>query len=45
MDNAVVAVADGRIAYVGPRAGLDAALSDLEELGSAAGQHDPARPC
>lgn len=33
MDNAVVAVAGGRIAYVGPRAGLDTALSDLEELG------------
>ena len=33
MDNAVVAVWDGRIAYVGPRAGLDASpLSGLEEL-------------
>jgi N-acetylglucosamine-6-phosphate deacetylase len=32
-DNAVVAVADGRIAYVGPRAGLDrSALPGLEEL-------------
>ncbi|MCU1519006.1 MAG: N-acetylglucosamine-6-phosphate deacetylase [Pseudarthrobacter sp.] len=32
MDNAVVAVADGRIAYVGPRAGLDLPLTDFEEL-------------
>jgi N-acetylglucosamine-6-phosphate deacetylase len=32
MDNAVVAVADGRIAYVGPRAGLDVSLTDFEEL-------------
>ena len=32
LGNAVVAVADGRIAYVGPRAGLDASLTDLEEL-------------
>lgn len=32
MDNAVVAIADGRIAYVGPRSGLDAALPDCEEL-------------
>ncbi len=32
MDNAVVAVADGRIAYVGPRAGLDASLTAFEEL-------------
>ncbi|QDG65373.1 N-acetylglucosamine-6-phosphate deacetylase [Pseudarthrobacter sp. NIBRBAC000502772] len=32
-DDAVVAVADGRIAYVGPRAGLDeASLPGLEEL-------------
>ncbi|MGY4544040.1 N-acetylglucosamine-6-phosphate deacetylase [Arthrobacter sp. UYNi723] len=32
-DDAVVAVADGRIAYVGPRAGLDeSALPGLEEL-------------
>jgi N-acetylglucosamine-6-phosphate deacetylase len=32
MDNAVVAVAEGRIAYVGPRAGLDVSLTDCEEL-------------
>lgn len=32
MDNAVVAVADGLIAYVGPRAGLDVSLTDCEEL-------------
>jgi N-acetylglucosamine-6-phosphate deacetylase len=32
MDNAVVAVAAGRIAYVGPRAGLDVSLTDFEEL-------------
>lgn len=32
MDNAVVAVAGGRIVYAGPRAGLDAEFSDLEEL-------------
>ncbi|MHA7290768.1 N-acetylglucosamine-6-phosphate deacetylase [Arthrobacter sp. MDT3-24] len=31
-DDAVVAVADGRIAYVGPRAGLDESLTDCEEL-------------
>ncbi len=38
MDNAVVAVAEGRIAYVGPRAGLDtAALPGLEELDLPAG--------
>lgn len=33
VDNAIVAVADGRIAYVGLRAGLDeSSLPDLEEL-------------
>jgi N-acetylglucosamine-6-phosphate deacetylase len=32
LDNAVVAVTDGRIAYVGPRAGLDPSLTDVEEL-------------
>ena len=32
MDNAVVAVTEGRIAYVGPRAGLDTSLTDFEEL-------------
>lgn len=33
MDNAVVAVAEGRIAYVGPRAGMDASsLPGFEEL-------------
>jgi N-acetylglucosamine-6-phosphate deacetylase len=32
MDNAVVAVADRRIAYVGPRAGLGASLTECEEL-------------
>ncbi|MDR6414619.1 N-acetylglucosamine-6-phosphate deacetylase [Pseudarthrobacter sulfonivorans] len=32
LDNAVVAVTEGRIAYVGPRAGLDVSLTDLEEL-------------
>jgi N-acetylglucosamine-6-phosphate deacetylase len=32
LDNAVVAVTEGRIAYVGPRAGLDESLTDFEEL-------------
>ncbi|MEO8282741.1 MAG: N-acetylglucosamine-6-phosphate deacetylase [Pseudarthrobacter sp.] len=37
-DGAVVAVVDGRIAYVGPRAGLDeSSLPDLEELELPAG--------
>lgn len=37
LENAVVAVRDGRIAYVGPRAGLDVPLTDCDELDVPAG--------